>query len=210
MVIFAFAVSIINVQCTMNYYYQYYQWYYYKDYQHRLNMTVTVTEPHRWNSKDKIIKFPEWSQLPELNSNCATSFSKSLGSFYSFLFIVCTKSYIASHPFTSELVSYKMLNQTQYMVRYGGIRSSRLLPLSFSPQSRVAHFAQVWKSQPHRGDWTLKVTQSSAHTNVRHIWHYLVRFALSAKNFYRTQVSLGSDLWVRFSLTEYKTFCKLN
>ena len=28
--------------------------------------------------------------------------------------------------------------------------------------------------------------------------------------FYRTQVSLGSDLWVRVSLTEWGRFCKLN
>ena len=27
--------------------------------------------------------------------------------------------------------------------------------------------------------------------------------------FYRTQVSLGSDLWVRLSVTNSKTFCKL-
>ena len=30
------------------------------------------------------------------------------------------------------------------------------------------------------------------------------------KHFYRTQVSLGSDLWVRLSLTKWETFCRLN
>ena len=39
---------------------------------------------------------------------------------------------------------------------------------------------------------------------------FFSHFSPNFSVFYRTQVSLGSDLWVRFSLTHWDTFCKLN
>ena len=51
-------------------------------------------------------------------------------------------------------------------------------------------------------------------TFVLHLWsvrqHNESLFLLKWMTFYRTQVSLGSDLWVLMSVTPYKRFCRLN
>ena len=40
-------------------------------------------------------------------------------------------------------------------------------------------------------------------------WHLIANLLLQVP-FYRTQVNLGSDSWVRMSVTHYDTFVKLN